>query len=138
MFYLCGPEAMYRFCSPELAAMNISRKRIRREVLGPPKDIAAEAGWPESLSKDATVRITLKGGPTLSALTGEPLIISLERAGITVPNSCRSGECSLCRTKLLSGEVFQPAGVKIRKSDRRFGYIHACMAYPLTDLEIMI
>lgn len=138
MFYLCGPEAMYRFCLPELTAMNIPQRRIRREVFGPPKDITAEPEWPKSLSKDATVTIALKGGPTLTALAGEPLIISLERAGIAIPNACRSGECSLCRTKLLSGEVFQPAGVKVRKSDRRFGYIHACMAYPLTDLEIMI
>ena len=138
MFYLCGPEEMYRFCLPELAAMNVPGKRIRREVFGPPKDISTEPGWPESLSKDTTVTVALRGGPTLSALRGEPLIVSLERAGIAVPNACRSGECSLCRTKLLSGEVFQPAGVKVRKSDRQFGYIHACMAYPLTDLEILI
>jgi len=138
MFYLCGPEEMYRFCLPELAAMNVPGKRIRCEVFGPPKDISTEPGWPESLSKDTTVTVALRGGPTLSALRGEPLIVSLERAGIAVPNACRSGECSLCRTKLLSGEVFQPAGVKVRKSDRQFGYIHACMAYPLTDLEILI
>jgi ferredoxin len=64
--------------------------------------------------------------------------VALERAGIVVPSQCRSGECSLCRVKLLSGRVFQPAGVLLRQSDRRFGYIHSCMAYPLEDLEIMI
>jgi len=64
--------------------------------------------------------------------------VSLERSGITIPALCRSGECSLCRTKLLSGKVFQPNGVKLRKSDRRFGYIHPCMAYPLEDIEIML
>ena len=63
---------------------------------------------------------------------------SLERAGIVITASCRSGECSLCRTKLVSGKVFQPRGVKLRKSDRTFGYIHTCMAYPLEDLEIII
>ncbi|HOW99516.1 MAG TPA: 2Fe-2S iron-sulfur cluster-binding protein, partial [Deltaproteobacteria bacterium] len=62
----------------------------------------------------------------------------LERAGIVIPALCRSGECSLCRTKLLKGEVFQPEGVKLRKSDIQFGYIHPCMAYPLSDLEIML
>ena len=49
-----------------------------------------------------------------------------------------TGECSLCRTKLLSGKVFHPNGVKLRKSDRAFDYIHPCMAYPLEDLKIMI
>jgi ferredoxin len=66
------------------------------------------------------------------------LMISLERAGMTIPASCRSGECSLCRTKLLSGKVYQPQGVKLRKSDRLYGYIHPCSAYPLEDLEILL
>jgi ferredoxin len=65
-------------------------------------------------------------------------MISMERAGVRIPASCRSGQCSLCRTKLLSGKVFQPPEAKLRKSDRTYGYIHPCVAYPLEDLEIMI
>ena len=61
---------------------------------------------------------------------------ALEREGLTMPALCRSGECSLCRTRLISGEVFQPAGALLRSSDRRFGYIHPCVAYPLSDLEL--
>jgi len=40
--------------------------------------------------------------------------------------------------KILSGKVYQPAGVPVRKSDRQFGYVHACMAFPLEDLEILL
>jgi len=138
MFYLCGPEVMYRFCSLELEKMAIPKKRIRQEVYGPPKDITAEPGWPSSIPGEASFSIRIRDGATLKALAREPVMISLERAGIVIPNACRSGECSLCRTKLISGDVFQPRGVKVRRSDRQFNYIHACMAYPLTDLEIMI
>jgi len=87
---------------------------------------------------DAVFQVALRGGKTIEAKASEPLMISLERAGIVIPALCRSGECSLCRTKLISGRVYQPEGVKLRKSDREFGYIHACMAYPLDNLEIMI
>ncbi|HOJ13627.1 MAG TPA: 2Fe-2S iron-sulfur cluster binding domain-containing protein, partial [Deltaproteobacteria bacterium] len=69
---------------------------------------------------------------------GEPLMVALETAHIQSPAQCRSGECSLCRTKLLSGTVFHPEGARLRKSDRQFGYIHPCVAYPLEDLEILI
>jgi hypothetical protein len=44
----------------------------------------------------------------------------------------------MCRLKILSGKVFQPAGVAVRKSDRQFGYVHSCAAYPLSDLEILL
>jgi hypothetical protein len=28
--------------------------------------------------------------------------------------------------------------VPVRGSDRRFGYIHACVSYPLSDLEVLL
>jgi ferredoxin-NADP reductase len=137
-FYICGPEAMYTFCLPELLKLSVPGKRIRMEVFGPPKEVTAQPGWPEMVSADSRFQVMVKGRKKINARAGEPLMISLERAGIVIPASCRSGECSLCRTKLLSGKVFQPQGVKLRKSDRAYGYIHPCVAYPLEDLEIML
>ncbi|MGP1496651.1 MAG: 2Fe-2S iron-sulfur cluster-binding protein, partial [Treponema sp.] len=60
----------------------------------------------------------------------------LERAGIRVNVCCRSGECSLCRVKLESGKVFVPRGALLRHADGKFGYIHSCKAYPITDIEL--
>ncbi len=138
MFYVCGPEVMYKFVLAELAKLGIPKRRIRFEVFGPPSDVTRQPAWPETVKGDTTFQISLKNGLTLEAKAGEPLMNSLERFKVTLTTSCRSGECSLCRTKLLSGKVFHPSGVKLRKSDRAFGYIHPCMAYPLEDLEILI
>jgi len=138
MFYVCGPEAMYNFCLPELQKLSIPARKIRVEVMGAPKDIAAYPGWPQNVKAGAVFKVAIKGKKTISAPASEPLMISLEREGVIIPALCRSGECSLCRTKLLSGSVYQPNGVKLRKSDRAFGYIHPCMAYPITDIEILL
>ena len=136
MFYLCGPEAMYDFCEPELARLGIEPRRVRKEVFGPPKDVTRQPGWPAGLRADTAFTVALEGGRSLSARAGEPLMNSLEREGIVLPAQCRTGECSLCRTRLVSGRVYQPPGVLLRKSDRRFGYIHPCLAYPIADLEL--
>ena len=72
----------------------------------------------------------------MTVRAGEPLMNSLERQGIVMPAQCRTGECSLCRTRLVSGRVYQPPGVLLRKSDRQFGYIHPCLAYPISDVEL--
>jgi ferredoxin-NADP reductase len=135
-FYLCGPEAMYSFCLQELQTLGIPRRKIRTEVFGPPKDVTAQPGWPAEISGDRNFHVGYKGKKTVAARAAEPLMNSLERAGIVLPASCRSGECSLCRARLVSGKVFQPQGVKMRKSDRAFGYIHPCLAYPLSDIEL--
>lgn len=137
-FYLCGPEAMYSFCEAELAALGVPGRRIRREVFGPPPDVTRQPGWPADLAAGATFAVILEGGRKISARAGEPLMNSLEREGIVIPALCRTGECSLCRTRLVSGRVYQPPGVLLRRSDRRFGYIHPCLAYPLSDLELAV
>ena len=137
-FFVCGPEAIYQFCLPELEKLSIPARKTRIEVMGPPGHITACVGWPENVKADDVFKVAIKGGKSISAIASEPLMISLERAGIVIPALCRSGECSLCRTKLLSGKVYQPHGAKLRKSDRAFGYIHPCVAYPITDIEILL
>ena len=137
-FFVCGPEAMYKFCLPELEKLSIPARKTKIEVMGTPKNIVLHPGWPENVKASDVFKVAIKGRKMISALASEPLMISLEKAGVVIPALCRSGECSLCRTKLLSGKVYQPNGVKLRKSDRAFGYIHPCMAYPITDIEILL
>ena len=137
-FYICGPEEMYAFCLPELEKLGIPKRRIRVEVFGPPQDVTLQPGWPSDVGRDAIFNLRVNREKTVAARAAEPMMISLEKAGISIPASCRSGECSLCRTKLIAGKVFQPRGAKLRRSDRIFGYIHPCLAYPLEDCEIMI
>ncbi|HNY66484.1 MAG TPA: FAD-binding oxidoreductase [Deltaproteobacteria bacterium] len=137
-FYLCGPGVMSAHCLRELHDLGVPRRKIRTEMFGPPAHVAADPDWPPHVDPGAVFRVSLGNGPTIPAVAGEPLMVSLEKAGLTVASSCRSGECSLCRTRLVSGTVFHPRSAKLRKSDIRFGYIHPCVAYPLEDLEIEI
>jgi ferredoxin-NADP reductase len=137
-FFLCGPEAMYKFCQNELEALGLRRKQIRVEVFGPPGDVTAEPGWPEGLRADSTFNVRVSDGRTLEVTAGEPLMCGLERRHLELPAACRSGECSYCRVKLKSGKVFHATGTRLRKSDLQFGFIHPCMAYPLEDLEIQL
>jgi ferredoxin len=107
-------------------------------MYGAPLNIRQDPAWPREVKPDTLFSVKVKNGKLLKARAGEPLLVSLEKSGAVVSSLCRSGECSRCRLKILSGKVFQPAGVPVRKSDRQFGYVHSCAAYPLSDLEILI
>jgi len=137
-FYLCGPQAMYEFCLPELQKLNVPRRRIRQEVFGTPAQITQESAWPKEVPADKVFQVKLLNGRAIPAKASEPLLVSLERSGIVVENCCSSGECSLCRVKMVSGKVYQPENALLRKSDKEAGYIHSCAAYPLSDLEILL
>jgi NAD(P)H-flavin reductase len=137
-FFLCGPGVLYDYCMPELEKLGVPLHRVRREMFGSPVDVTSDPGWPGEVKKGTRFTVKVKGKGELSALAEEPLLVSLERAGYAVPALCRSGECSLCRVKLLSGKVFQPRGAHVRASDLKYGYIHSCAAYPVSDCEVLL
>jgi len=107
-FFLCGPQGMYDFCLSQIDQLGIPHRKIRRELYGPPVDISQDPAWPPDIEPDHQYSVSIKAGP------------------------------SMCRVKVLAGKVFQPANTPVRKSDTRYGYVHACVSYPLTDLEILI
>ena len=138
MFYLCGPSGMYDFCLAELQARNVPARRIRREMFGPPAHVSECPGWPSTIGEDDQFAVSIVDGPTIQARAGAPLLNTFEQAGLAPPSQCRSGECSLCRVRILKGRVFQPAGVPLRHADRQQGYVHCCVSYPIEDLEILM
>jgi ferredoxin len=118
--------------------MGVPQRKIRRELYGAPDDVSKEPGWPEGLSEDMVFEVDVAGKKMILAKAGEPLLNALERSGLVVPALCRSGECSSCRIRLLAGKVFMPSQAALRESDRKGGYIHACVSYPLDNLKIRL
>lgn len=137
-FYLCGPSVMYRFVTGELEKMGVPRRRIRKEVEVPPKNPTGFAGWPAGIDQNTFYTITLKGGQQLEACATDTILHTLELNHVVVPSLCRSGECSTCRAKLVSGKVFHPGNELLRKSDMAMGYIHPCVTYPIEDITLSI
>ncbi|MCX6000994.1 MAG: FAD-binding oxidoreductase [Chloroflexi bacterium] len=137
--FTCGPALMYELCGAALVKLGVPARRSKKEAYGPPQDVTKEPAWPGGIQASKEFVVTeVRSGKKVKAKAGEPLMNSLERAGIVVPAVCRSGECTACRTRLISGRVFAPARVHYRQADQKFGYIHPCMSYPLDDLSIRV
>ena len=145
-FFVVGNRPMYQFIENELKDMGVPRHKVYYEAFGVPEDITKVIGWPTNIesSKEITVKVSYRGSKGIEirefkAYCREPLLNSLEGlkiTRITIDNGCRSGECALCRTKLLEGEIFVPPEVTVREVDHDFGFIHPCVSYPLTDVHL--
>ena len=145
-FYVVGNRPMYQFIKNELKEMGVPQHKVYYEAFGVPDDITKVMGWPKDIdsSKKVTVSVSFRGPEEVEiqkfeAYCIEPLLNSLEgfrNSQITIDNSCRSGECALCRTKLVKGNVFVPPEVTVREVDKDFGFIHPCVSYPLTDVHL--
>ena len=140
-YFICGPQVMYKFLREEVAKLDVPARRVRFEVFGQAKDIAVYEGFPTEL-RDKTFMLTVVRGISevqIPAKATESIVVALERAGIRIETGCRSGECGFCRTKVLAGNYFVcPEGDGRREADKDFNYVHACAAYPLSDMKIKI
>ena len=57
-------------------------------------------------------------------------------AGIELPYSCRSGNCTTCVGELLEGAVDQGEGTALEPGQEDDGYALLCSAYPREDCRI--
>ena len=139
--FVCGPEAMYRFLKGELDKLGLPKKNIRCEMLGVTKKIADAEGFPAE-AKGKEFSITVRQGAEeykIKAAAEEPILVAIERAGITAPSRCRSGECGWCRSKVLSGTYFAaPENENRRWADVKWDYIHPCATFPTSDMVIEV
>ena len=138
--FVCGPAAMMQAMEKAIAPLGLPERRIRRKTYGV-TEAALEAGWPaDAAGKTFTLTVRMRDQEySVPCASGETVLVAMERAGLTPPSRCRSGECGWCRSKLLAGTVFVPARTEHRrKADLAYGYIHPCCSFATSDLTICV
>ncbi len=129
--FLCGPDGMYKFLDDVVPKLMHRPRSIRKEhnCMG---DIKKEN--PKTFSLTVHIRDAVS---VIAAKENETILTALEKAGLKVPSGCRFGVCGLCHTRLICGQYFvDKENEHRRKADLKFGYIHPCCTYPLSDMEL--
>jgi len=95
IFYICGPERLINTIQEEAKKQNISPERIRFEQFN------------ASVSEDAKpVLIQLHRSDTQIEVAADQTILdAMLDADISVPFSCKTGNCKTCAVKILDGEA---------------------------------
>jgi ferredoxin-NADP reductase len=147
-FFLCGPRQFMDSISKTLQDMGVSSDQIKSESFGGrPLETPAEK---QEKTKPISTTVS-ETAPTISAT--KPLVISdnsvefarsrkvctvapdktlLEVAevnGVTIPFSCRQGQCGTCTTRLLEGEVVMDTEDGLDPELKQEGYVLTCVGY---------
>ena len=137
--YVCGPKAMYSFMDTELPKLGLKARRIRKELPGEYGDPTGDESYPkEAAGKTYEITVLIRDkSQTVTCRADQTLLDALEKAGIRAPSHCRSGECGWCHSRLVSGDVYIPDDVDGRRlADKKFGWVHPCCSYPLSDVTL--
>ena len=139
--FMCGPKAMYTFEEGEMKKLGLPKRRYRMEMSGDYLGAAQNADFPGSKKgREYRLTVDIRGEKqTVPCKAEESLLWAMEQAGIKAPSHCRSGECGWCHSRLVSGDVYIPEDADGRRmADKKFGWIHPCCSFPLSDIELAI
>ena len=138
--FICGPQGMYEFLDKEIAKLGLEKKYVRHEMFGEFRNPASQADYPSDVPETISITVTIQDETkTITGSTNDTVLQILEKNGIAAPARCRSGECGFCHSHLLSGKVYVPKTLEYRRlADFKFGCIHPCCSFPLTDLVINV
>lgn len=139
--FMCGPQEMYNFARKEIEQLGLAKKFVRRELFGQINNIADYEPFPKEEVGQMHKLIIRAGKETFEtqASSTESVLVAIERAKVLAPSRCRTGQCGFCRSRLISGDVFIPEDNDGRRmADKKFGYIHPCSSFPISDIEIEI
>lgn len=129
---VCGPGSMYDFLHTELKKLKMPKRLIRFEMPAVKRNVPEKG---EFILKVVQSSETYQ----IKAAADEPILVSIERAGIRVPSRCRSGRCSWCHSRVISGSFFVPHENDGRsKAEIEAKRIHPCATFPLSDMIIEV
>ena len=139
--FMCGPKAMYTFGEAECKKLGLPKRRYRMEMSGDYMGVVNNEDYPkDQIGRSYTLTVDIRGRKTeIPCKADESLLWAMERAGIKAPSHCRSGECGWCHSLLKSGRVYIPKDADGRRlGDIKFNWIHPCVSYPLSDVELCV
>lgn len=141
-YFICGPQPMMDGAEAALAQLGVDKDRIKVESFGsrPKPNGKAPVESHEARAQEAMqVEIIVDG--TRSKLDmprdADNILDFALQSKIDVPFSCKSGICSTCRAKLVSGEVEMKDVHGLEKDEIEAGYILTCSAKPKSDKVVI-
>lgn len=136
--FICGPGAMMDAVEAGLAEAGVAKEKILAErfTVGTLTEAQIErARGLERAADGRVVQVTLEGRRRRIAFSADKgsILDNARAAGVPAPFACKTGVCSTCRARVVSGRVEMKANYGLSETEVAQGYVLTCQAVPLTD-----
>ncbi|MGE5943893.1 MAG: FAD-binding oxidoreductase [Flavobacteriales bacterium] len=132
VYMICGPFGYMEKVKEILKDNGISREKIKIEVFKSPVV--------KMFGKDLMSDVTIKLGGKVHQIKvrGDKSILQQAMSdNIVLPYSCRSGMCSTCKAKCVSGNIKMIEGHFLSEAEVAKGHILTCISYPESEAVVL-
>lgn len=131
-FFICGPPQMMIEVISGLKALNVYSDQIHQEYFK--IIIKQNADEDEEEIKERCVTLLFEGKEyRIPVRPKDSILESALEHGIEIPNSCRVGQCTSCRARLISGKINLVDQTALSEEEIEAGYCLTCVGFPLSD-----
>ncbi len=138
-YYLCGPTSYMETVINTLNGLQVPTKNIKYECFNPDELSLLTTGSNATPTNqtapgiDAEVQVLLDNKMhVISVKQNQSILDSALAADLDANYSCRSGACSSCKAKLVSGQVTSKNTSGLTQKEIAEGYILTCQSQPVT------
>lgn len=137
-FFICGPGPMMDAAEAALLARGVSGENIFIERFTTGTLSAEQVARNEALQQKAAgtqLWVTLDGRRSKIPFNADKgnILDSVHAAGLPAPYACKSGVCTTCRAKVVSGTVAMKKNYGLTEQEMAQGYVLTCQAVPTSD-----
>lgn len=130
-YYLCGPFGFMQTAEEAIRALDPDKTTIHKEHFHIPEQLSEFDS-----SNFQTREVLLQMGDEEEFLIvpgGKTILDAALDRGMTLPHSCREGQCGTCRALLVSGDVKLRRNHILTEEELKAGQILLCQAFPQSD-----
>ncbi|WP_106402579.1 ferredoxin--NADP reductase [Actinocorallia populi] len=134
-FYVCGPDPFMDLVERVLLDGGTDPSQILIERFGLPAAEPAE----QPAEAEGTITIVLGGKKhTVPQHSGETLLQSARRAGLSPPFSCEAGNCATCIAQVTEGAARMQINNALEDDEIADGWVLTCQGEPTTpDITVV-
>lgn len=124
-FFLCGPRGLMESARRILHSLEISDAQILQESFG-----EKLSSFLPDTEKIAGTLVFARSHKTCSVSEGRTVLETAEANGISIPSSCRHGQCGTCAVRALDGVVRMDTEDGLTPDLKESGYVLMCVGRP--------
>ncbi len=128
--FISGNEGLLKYLDKELDELQLPKKSIRYEAFMPRCNVKKTQEYNLSIYID-DVKYETK------CYNNKTIMSAIEDSGMYIPSKCHNGSCGFCKSELVKGKV-KVINDKRDIALKQYNYIHPCVTYPMSDIEIIV